>query len=598
MDLEGMKNGIKSMTKSRRASNGAASYPYTEEPRFIAPSYLRSCRYLERLHDVHRARLQHLRESRLAQQPPQHGLGSRTPSSSNLKQQSSLGSRTITQDVVERLAPPTVDEDLAPLPSRWSDSEKCAGLEVLGDGYEIRFNGVVKAPDDAATVRTDHPIPKECGVYYFETSILSRGKDHLVGVGFSTSKPSLNRLPGWESESWGYHSDDGMSFQCSASGKVYGPKFSASDTVGCGINFRNGTAFFTKNGVALGEAFPNALGPAMRHYQLYPSVGVKKPGEHVRVNLGQSPFVFDIDSYVENERRSIMAEIDSTDVSKSSIHPTLDETETIQELISQYLNHEGYVEAAKQFSQDVQSQRQSLFGGETAKLLDPQDDVDALNRQKIRLAILEGDMDKAFKYLHAYYPHVLEAEENRDVYFRLRCRKFIEMIRRSYEGSMSKPSNGHKTNNNTDGFDHQMELDDQLQRETRPAGDDMDMDHDDGRSSTARNNDLLTEAVQYGMELRIEFGADSKKEIDKELTDTFGLLAYTDARDSALAGLMEGKGRVEIAEQVNGAILVSLGKPRSALLEKVCAQTEVLVEMLSAEGGPAAFINVQQDYLR
>jgi len=42
---------------------------------------------------------------------------------------------------------------------------------------------------------------------------------------------------------------------------------------------------------------------------------------------------------------------------------------------------------------------------------------------------------------------------------------------------------------------------------------------------------------------------------------------------------------------------VSLGKPRSALLEKVCAQTEVLVDMLSAEGGPAAFVNVRKDYL-
>ena len=68
-------------------------------------------------------------------------------------------------------------------------------------------------------------------------------------------------------------------------------------------------------------------------------------------------------------------------MSKSSIHPTLDETETMQELISQYLNHEGWVETAKQFSQDVQSQRQSLFGAKTAKLLGPQDDADALNRQ-------------------------------------------------------------------------------------------------------------------------------------------------------------------------------------------------------------------------
>lgn len=29
--------------------------------------------------------------------------------------------------------------------------------------------------------------------------------------------------------------------------------------------------------------------------KLFPSVGMKKSGEHVRVNFGQSPFVFDID---------------------------------------------------------------------------------------------------------------------------------------------------------------------------------------------------------------------------------------------------------------------------------------------------------------
>ena len=252
MDMENMKSGFKS-TKNRRASNATAAYAYTEEPSFIAPSYLRNCRYLERLHTLHKARLHNLRESRLAQ--PQHGLGSRTPSSSNLKLPSSYGSRAAVSDVVERSNPPAIEEYLDPLPSRWSETEKCAGLEVLPDGYEVRFNGVVKSTDDAATVRTNHPIPKQCGVYYFETTILSRGKDHLVGVGFSTSKPSLNRLPGWESESWGYHSDDGMSFQCSSSGKKYAQPFSASDTVGCGINFRLGTAFFTRNGVFLGKIF-------------------------------------------------------------------------------------------------------------------------------------------------------------------------------------------------------------------------------------------------------------------------------------------------------------------------------------------------------
>ena len=33
--------------------------------------------------------------------------------------------------------------------------------------------------------------------------------------------------------------------------------------------------------------------------RLYPSVGMKKPGEHLRVNFGQMPFVYDIDGMVE-----------------------------------------------------------------------------------------------------------------------------------------------------------------------------------------------------------------------------------------------------------------------------------------------------------
>lgn len=33
--------------------------------------------------------------------------------------------------------------------------------------------------------------------------------------------------------------------------------------------------------------------------KLYPSVGLKKTGEHVRVNFGQTPFMFDIDSVMK-----------------------------------------------------------------------------------------------------------------------------------------------------------------------------------------------------------------------------------------------------------------------------------------------------------
>jgi hypothetical protein len=78
-----------------------------------------------------------------------------------------------------------------------------------------------------------------------------------IGIGFSSKNVPLSRLPGWEPESWAYHGDDGHSFCCNSSGKHYGPPFNAGDIIGCGINFRSNSAFFTKNGDHLGSLLPN-----------------------------------------------------------------------------------------------------------------------------------------------------------------------------------------------------------------------------------------------------------------------------------------------------------------------------------------------------
>ncbi len=76
----------------------------------------------------------------------------------------------------------------------------------------------------------------------------------MIGIGFSNNKASVERLPGWEHESWAYHGDDGKSFlgENQGQGRQYGPTFGVNDTVGCGVNFSTGCAFFTKNGVFLG----------------------------------------------------------------------------------------------------------------------------------------------------------------------------------------------------------------------------------------------------------------------------------------------------------------------------------------------------------
>ncbi|CAI2186648.1 17118_t:CDS:2, partial [Funneliformis geosporum] len=73
--------------------------------------------------------------------------------------------------------------------------------------------------------------------------------DMEIGIGFYTQSASLNKMPGWEDSSWGYHGD-GKDFFNSA-GEPYGSKFMTGDTIGCYVNFRNNMLLYTRNGVNL-----------------------------------------------------------------------------------------------------------------------------------------------------------------------------------------------------------------------------------------------------------------------------------------------------------------------------------------------------------
>lgn len=104
-------------------------------------------------------------------------------------------------------------------------------------------------------MRTTHPIPAACGLYYFEVKIVSKGRDGYMGIGLSAHGVNVNRLPGWDKHSYGYHGDDGHSFCSSGTGQPYGPTFTTGDVIGCGVNLVENTAFYTKNGHHLGIAF-------------------------------------------------------------------------------------------------------------------------------------------------------------------------------------------------------------------------------------------------------------------------------------------------------------------------------------------------------
>ncbi|OWO97480.1 hypothetical protein B2J93_9101 [Marssonina coronariae] len=907
---------------------------------FFTPSYLNGSKYVQRLEEAHKAKAAAHKDGHSAHSS-QPGSLSTSASSMNLHTKITPSHRGMTYDLIEK-APPVDYETLTPLPSKWNSQDKYGGLEVLSDGQEVKFTGPKSERDrdlEACAIRADHPMPPQCGIYYFEVTIISRKREESsIGIGFSSKNVPLSRLPGWEPESWAYHGDDGHSFGCNSSGKHYGPPFNAGDIIGCGINFRTNSAFFTKNGDHLGTAFRD-----INKEKLYPSVGMKKAGEHVRVNFGQIPFVFDIDdmmsasnhlfysqppsfsgdhispnstnapalptlasqssdeellqvqaalrgwgshsvdeiadvpplvptstrigsqtarrgsiisrnvpissafqrrptqrlghqnlntapsgmmapppnsnildrsipgraaasaartpasheslgrpvttespisewatflvrafrqivtmrsldaaehSFLNTARRVdlLRAELArQVDIGRAAIHlrtleleleatatrlwtraaattehpaarasflpyisrpaelvrqpvsptpgeggflsrhsrelrdndqssvpwnsglanvrniriglagdsiyanmsdptpragfiadaaqhtsehslppdtgllpstgpkdinsmadyeeqrekkqikqrieatstanlaPPLSETELIQALVLQFLSHDGYVETARSFAEEIYEEKKALNFDPSTIVAGPdvKEDEDAGHRQRIRKAVLEGDIEKALKHTNAFYPNVLK--DNEHVSFRLKCRRFIEMIRQGAEMQNSPHPHGNKKGNGHSGdwyddiINQDMDLDDHQSQYNNWDR----MDTEEPSENQTEYHDLLQETLAYGQILQAEYKDDPRREVGKALEDAFALMAYQDPLNAKeVAHLLDPKGRAAVAEELNSAILLSLGKSSTAALEKLIQQSTVLLEDLGEGGGPGAFVSI------
>lgn len=478
-----------------------------------------------------------------------------------------------------------------PLPSRWNEADRCKLLEVLGDNRdEIKLLGPGKGTDqDAASIRSDHSIPVAVGIYYFEAEILSKGHEGFIGIGFCKDSVALNRLPGWEPESWGYHGDDGYSFCCQGNGKPYGPQFSTGDIIGCAINFTNGTAFYTKNGVQLGTAFKDLK----ERGKLYPSVGLRTPNEHVRINFGERPFIFDIDGYIRTQKTKIYDSMQSFSTSK---------IDTLK-LVYSYLLHNGFIDTARDFAREIEDeltlskyQDTNMINDDSdskTQWLTKADEIDCRNRQHIYNAIIEGDIDQAIYSTNLHYPDVFTANPN--VEFKLRCRKFIEFMRKSAEYFKGYPQQDNGLSNpriSTDKAKGKLTENSTKQNENNKETYD-----------TAENNEgvqeLLKQALEYGRQLQDDYRHDNRQEIKSYLEETFSLLAYSDPFNSVVSHLLDVKGRTKIAEDVNGAILESLGKPKVAILESICKRAYAVTQQLADDNAyGSTLINMHEDFFR
>lgn len=144
-------------------------------------------------------------------------------------------------------------------------------------------------------------------------------------------------------------------------------------------------------------------GTAFRDLKLnvpyYPTVGMKKPGETVRVNFGQEPFAFDIDKMVQDEKAAIQTEITRTKTEASVLGG---EDALIHRLVGQYLAHDGYVETARAFSDEIVDEARALANDEEADIpyRTAVEDLDALNRQSTYIQeSMDDKTDRIQKYV-------------------------------------------------------------------------------------------------------------------------------------------------------------------------------------------------------
>lgn len=170
----------------------------------------------------------------------------------------------------------------------------------------------------------------------------------------------------------------------------------------------------------------------------------------------------------------------------------------------------------------------------------------------IRASILEGDIDKALKHTNAFYPNVLST--NPQIVFQLKCRKWVELIRKSSDLQNQGPersvkfSNGHSKTAFEDVFDQDMELDDHNQHE------DWDKMETEEAEIAMKYQELMSQAMEYGQILMQEY-RDEKRGYSDKLREIFSLMAYDDPKTSVHGHLIDPRRRVVVAEELNSAIL-------------------------------------------
>ncbi|PCH33036.1 SPRY-domain-containing protein [Wolfiporia cocos MD-104 SS10] len=250
--------------------------------------------------------------------------------------------------------------------------------------------------------------------------------------------------------------------------------------------------------------------------------------------------------------------------------------------------------------------------------LDPSDPEtrDLQMRLSILNAVRAGDIDRALEGLHTHYPSAAEAQEGL-LLFRLRCRKFVELVlaasaafRRVKDAEKDAAHRDAGAEMGADGAapeldgEGAMDVDDPSPEALSPSvlGDAPTGAHKSAvvASLSEIAKSALHEALAYGQGLEADYKADNRPTVRLHLRRTFGVVAYDDPENAGGdVGAMAGQeARVELAGEVNQAILESQGRPVHPALETLYRQTGACLVHLGLNGtGAAAYADARQELL-
>ncbi|CAK7900953.1 hypothetical protein CAAN1_06S01684 [[Candida] anglica] len=198
----------------------------------------------------------------------------------------------------------------------------------------------------------------------------------------------------------------------------------------------------------------------------------------IKTNLGFKEFKFNVNNYIRNFRNefqnslyvSLLEKIEfyewqrkqngknSSNIEASILN--VDDSNIMNDLIKEYLSHEGYLKSFKSFDADLKNLQKEIGGDDEIKQEENEtknfinsswevlDKSEANNRQIIKGHICRGEFDLAMKFLTLNYPHLLYGDiGEKSIVFDLKLLKFVGMIKNYLE--MNESSNVDETTNTT-----------------------------------------------------------------------------------------------------------------------------------------------------